>query len=211
MTAPAEMPPLELPGEDHVTVQATDAGTMAVTLTPVEPEPLPDNEPELLVYANRLLREAAEIDGERGANDAALAIEVDRLRTLYGNLDAPLAKRRLGLELELERVYGALPQRGKKKSRALAFGVIGTRVKAARVQVDDQDALLVALKEHVEPGVYELIVRTVMETKVDHRALTNYVAANQWAPLPGTTIVEARDDFYAKTDPAADLRDYTRE
>jgi Gam-like protein len=174
-------------------------------------EPLPDNEPELLVYANRLLRETAEVDQERAANAAALRIEADRLKTLYEDLDGPLARRRDVLARELARIYDALPRRGKAKSRKLAFGVIGTRAKAARVVVDDQDALTVALKEHVEPGVYELIVRRVTEEKVDLRALTNYVAANQWQPLPGTTIVEARDDFFAKTGEHTDLRDYDRD
>lgn len=173
---------------------------------------LPASEPDLLVMANRLLAELGGLAGERRANAAAEQIQIESLRARNRMLDEPLARRQVDVEQQLRAIYAQLPRRGKAKSRRLAFGIIGERTKARRVEVTDVDRVIAAVKENAEPDIAALIVRRVEEEKLDHKALTNYMAANQWAELPGTLIHEESESFYAtpdigSADPVLDPRD----
>jgi phage host-nuclease inhibitor protein Gam len=113
-------------------------------------------------------------------------------------VDEPLARRYAGILETLQAVHQQLPIRGGKKSRKLANGTIGTRARPARVEVTDQEAVIAALRElGADAPTLELLVRQVTIEKLDHKALTSFVAAHGWQPLPGTEIHEARENFYA--------------
>jgi phage host-nuclease inhibitor protein Gam len=169
----------------------------------LEAPPLPEGEAELLALGNELLAEMADVMAERAANAAAERIQLEDLRARYRTVDEPLARRLAGILETLEAIHLQLPIRGGKKSRKLANGVIGTRAKPARVEVLDAAAVIAAVKENAGPDVAEQIVRTVTEEKVDHKALTAWVAMNGWARLPGTEMHEAKVNFYADPLPPA--------
>lgn len=158
---------------------------------------LPDNEPELLAYANGLLRSLGESEAECGANIAALKIETESLRARYADLDAPLARRVEGLEAELRRIYEALPHRGVAKSRKLAYGVIGTRRSPERLEVTDEAVLREEL-DGWDPARAAVVLHEV-KPRIDLRALA--AAIRQAGAVPaGVVIHPAGERFYATPD-----------
>lgn len=165
---------------------------------------LPTDEPGLLVLANRRLQECEAIDAERGANTAAERIQVESLKARYTELDGPLVRRREGLVRELEAIYAALPHRGSKKSRTLAFGTLGTRTVPERLDVVDEAALRNDAHGW-EPDLMEHVFREVPR-KLDHRALVALVKSKGALPA-GVTVVPAREEFYVRPQGGPDPRD----
>jgi phage host-nuclease inhibitor protein Gam len=158
---------------------------------------LPTEEAELLALGNRLLAELADVEAERAGNAAAEKLTLEEIKGRYRALEEPLARRATGICAQLEAIYLVIPHRGKAKSRKLANGTIGTRARPQRVEVTDAAVAIEAVLENAPGEEAALIVRTVMMEKLDHKALTAYVAAHGWAPLPGTEIHEAEEKFYA--------------
>lgn len=185
---------------------------MTAPITPVEyvapPDPvsqeslppLPSDEAELLVYANRLLFQLGTVESERAANAAAEKIQVESLKQRYREVDEPLARRWTSLEAELARVFSALPLRGNAKSRKLAFGIMGSRTVPERVDVTDE----AALREDAQgwdPDLASHVFRP-MPPRLDHRALVTLVKSKGSVP-PGCTVIPAREQFYATPDATA--------
>lgn len=190
-----------LPTEGIVDIAELPSGTdVSVGLN--DPDPLPTDEPSLLAMANRRLRECDAVDQERSANAAAEKIDVQSLRSRYAEIDGPLEQRRARLVAELEAIYSALPHRGDKKSRRLAYGVLGTRTVPEKLEVTDE----AALREEAQGWDPDLAFHVFrpQPAKLDHRSLVALVKSRGAVPA-GCTLVPSEERFYVQVDAAPDL------
>jgi phage host-nuclease inhibitor protein Gam len=159
-----------------------------------EIQAIPENEPELVAFGDRLLRELADCRGEREANDAALKVEVQRLKDQYEELDLPLQRREVRLMDYLEQVAHALPMRG-KKSRNLAFGTVGWRSVKARLEIQDERALMDWL-DTLPAGIGASIKRVKTVESVNKDALDKHADKTNEVPV-GCVRTLAEERFYA--------------
>lgn len=155
---------------------------------------IPTNEPEVVAFGDRLLRELRDVRAEREANDAACQVEVQRLKDRFTDLDVPLARREGRLLGLLEQVAHALPLRG-KRSRDLAFGRIGWKAKAARLEIEDEEALDQWVKAQDFELAAHLIRRRTVES-IDKAALDKHALDTGEMP-DGCKLLMAEDRFYA--------------
>lgn len=156
----------------------------------------PLSDPELDATASLVLREIAETEADLERHDQALQAEIAMLRARYERLTARARARSVrlhGVAMEIARRMDF----GKKKSRAVGYGVIGFRTKPEHLSIEDDAAALAWARTHA-PELVE--IRTV--EKLPQKKLAGYFAATGDLP-PGCAWVPAIEEFYVKPDTAA--------
>lgn len=160
-------------------------------------EALPDNEPQLVALADRLLADLDATRKEREANAAACKVEVQRIQDRWAVTNIPLDRKEGRLLSMLEQIGKLLPLRG-KKSRALATGTIGWRTVKPRLEVENEDATLNWIRG-LEVGLRAHLLRVVTTEKIDKKNLDAHCLTTGELP-PGCQLVDGREAFYANAE-----------
>lgn len=169
------------------------------------------DEAHVLALANTYLGVLAGLEREIEANNAELSATIALLRERHDERQRQLGERVIFCHRTLRQVFEAYPPQGKAKSRKLLGGTIGTRTVPARLDVQDEDALLAFV---LERGDMEPAVKVVPETRgLDRRGLAAMLKDAtidltpergviwQGAEIPGLAMTEPREEFYVRPAP----------
>lgn len=151
--------------------------------------PLEASEAEAADECDRLLRALGDVRAYMAENERLHGVQVSAAKHWLDRVNAPLARQEAWLLAMLKHVAPFVRYFGRRKSRDLPHGEIGTRLHPERIEIVDPGAAGDWARERGLPYKVELVVA--------HSTLTKAWKSSGKVP-PGCRLVEATDEFYAK-------------
>lgn len=161
---------------------------------------LPENEIDVLAFADRLLAELKAVRDERAQNEATQKVRQREMELRYEDLDRPLAVTGARLVSYLKQMAPQIIRPG-KKSRDLAWGSLKFIAQPARLEVVDEEKVAAWVRATCTQGETALVLEKVTTEKLRKKALDK-VAESYKAVPDGCVEVPESQKFYAE--PSAD-------
>lgn len=157
---------------------------------------------DLSLYANRLMRQRAEIDAEAKTLTEAAKRDVAAIAAGWELVTKPLADRGAAIDDELKLIAARLSYADGVKSRKLQAGIIGARTDPSRIKVADDDKLLAWAKKNAPT-----IVASKTTESVPHKDLVKWMTDHPTSPMPdGVERTKASELYYVELHPVLHVR-----